>query len=204
MFEAMRFARVKRECLIALTCLAAVVGAWQWINYTLWAGHESDRYSTCQENLRRIHVALLAYAKTNGGFFPPSLDAIIVEPYLGDPQARYGKHAPLVCPSAKEYRDVAIRAQLGFPAALPPSYRYIADGLTLQTMTDKSYLVVERVGNHTDGVVMVLSGDGQVSVVETDYRKKGRTPMPRQEWLDVEAQIGRGDRPVQWPEPRSR
>jgi competence protein ComGC len=93
--------------------------------------NESMARVDCANNLRTIGLAMYIYARENNGEFPPSLDTLYSEQYLGDVSA-------MNCPSNK---TTGTRKD--------PDYMY-TPGLTVRDES-RTVLVRDRDDNHAGG-----------------------------------------------------
>lgn len=141
---------------------------------------QEDAIGACYGKLRNIQSALVLYAQANGGRYPATLAEAGLSP------------DDLICPSARRIRDDSLDALFGRPAPLPPSYVYLGEGLTWNA-PDEVLLAVEREGNHPRPAAWRLHGSGRL-----EYEQYGFAWGTDPQWLDVQQQIARGDRPVRW------
>lgn len=176
---------MRRSLKFATIGVALVVGpplAISFVNRQHWCPHQSDYPGACRTNFGQIWQVIGVYAAANGGALPASLDALTFD--------ADASRDVFVCRSAEDARQATLRGTLGFPAPLPTSYVYLGDGLTTRTVDHEDIVMIDREGNHADGGMVILFGDGhaEFQVVATDPR-----------WPDVQRQIARGVRPVRFP-----
>jgi prepilin-type processing-associated H-X9-DG protein len=149
---------------------------------SLCKSSETANRVKCGANLRQIGSAVSMYAQENGGYFPPSLVALM-------------KHEDitfdcLLCPSSNDEKpsttttDEAL-ADLGAAERNAPghknclSYVYVGTGLNTKTVLATTVVAFEPLEKHNGQGANVLFGDGHVEFVY------------KQDWPKVTGATGR-------------
>lgn len=96
----------------------------------------------CANNLRQLGLAMYIYAKEHEGVFPPALDTLYAEEYLGDEKV-------MDCPASKDVGTLK-----------DPDYIYTG-GLSVKD-DFMSVLIKDRSRNHAAGGKNVLRVNGSV------------------------------------------
>lgn len=191
----MRVSRFVKPVALVCTIVGALIAGRQGAGSMYRYGHQSDYTVSCANNLKQIGYAIRVYADAHGGAFPASLDALDIEIERGS------RRDVFICPNLQTAEDDTLRAMVGYPAALPASYRYLGDGLATRGVREDDFVIVERDGSHSHSV-NILFGDGHVELCPATRGNGPESRDPR--WADIERQIARGDRPVRYPPQSSR
>jgi hypothetical protein len=158
------------------TCLLIVA---MFVLPQMGAPGERAFRSKCGSNLRNVGYGIMLYANDHQGVLPPTLDALVasVEIDLGS----------FICPSSSHDTAPGATAEeriKNFHSTSDHcSFIYLGKGLTAESLKPKYILAHDRLGNHENGGMNVLYGDG-----ETEW-------LPKEEADRVVMEISEGFNP---------
>jgi len=117
--------------------------------------------SLCRSNLHQIGLGIIMYCNNHGGTFPDSFQALMLDTPISP--------AMFVCPSSNDAPTTAPTTQamaddLNHPGHI--SYIYLGRGLTNKSVLPNQIIAYEPLGNHSDGIDVLL-GDGNARFVES-------------------------------------
>lgn len=151
----------QQGCMAMIALAIGLVLVWSYLTMpgSSIASEKSNRIK-CASNLREIGQAILLYANDHGGAFPSDFGRLLIHGNL-NPEI-------FTCPSSNQDKAIApttreVAALLKHPDHC--SYVYLAAGLTRAAPAD-TVIVVERVENHEQEGVNVLTADGNVKWVK--------------------------------------
>lgn len=132
------------------------------ITPSLCRAREPANRVKCESNLLQIGEALSTYAKSHGGQFPPTMEALAAESDLSP--------AVFNCPSSNDSPAEVEKASDWLVAFRPNehhlSYVYVAGGLNASTVKPTSVLAYENLQDHLNAGMNVLYGDYHVEWVD--------------------------------------
>ncbi len=127
----------------------------------------------CRANLKKIHEALVVYAKENDGWFPPNnndLRPLLTSHYIQDWKL-------FICPGAKKSKSTTMEkmsASTGFGGTFPPGMSYLYQGglsVPEKDETAKPLMWDRSSRNHRGKGINILRADGAVKFTTKGFSR---------------------------------